>query len=120
MVDTARAILDGHIVLSRELAQQGLTRDRHTASVSRVMPDVTGAPAAPPPCACARWSRPRLENRDLVLMGGYVAGQDATLDVALRLWPRILALAPGQDRDTRVPLADSHAELAALLGPEGG
>ena len=32
-----------------------------------------------------------LENRDLMLMGGYAAGQDQELDLAIALWPKITA-----------------------------
>ncbi len=31
-----------------------------------------------------------LENRDLILMGGYVAGQDPDLDLAVQLWPKLI------------------------------
>jgi flagellum-specific ATP synthase len=31
-----------------------------------------------------------LENRDLILMGGYVAGQDPDLDLAVQLWPSLI------------------------------
>jgi flagellum-specific ATP synthase len=30
-----------------------------------------------------------MENRDLMLMGGYAAGQDPELDLAIALWPKI-------------------------------
>ena len=32
-----------------------------------------------------------MENRDLMLMGGYAAGQDPELDLAITLWPQIMA-----------------------------
>ncbi len=118
VVDTARAILDGHIVLSRKLAQQGLYPAIDiTQSVSRVMSDVTDAPQRRAALRLRELVAAWIENRDLVMMGGYVAGQDATLDTALRLWPRILAFL-GQDRDLRVSLGQSREELLAVL--EGG
>jgi len=59
-----------------------------------------------------------MENRDLVMMGGYSAGQDAVLDEALRLWPRIRALI-AQGGDTAVSLGESRAALDALMHEAG-
>jgi flagellum-specific ATP synthase len=86
VVDTARAILDGHIVLSRELAQRGhYPAIDIPASLSRVMDALV-----PPEIArAARGLRAliaaREANRDLVLMGAYRAGSDPQLDKALAL-----------------------------------
>jgi len=86
VVDTARAILDGHIVLSRELAQQGqYPAIDVTASLSRVMDHVT----TPEHQALAREFR-RLAslyqaNRDLVLMGAYREGADPDVDRAIAM-----------------------------------
>ena len=76
VVDTARAILDGHIVLSRDLAQQGIYPAIDVnQSISRLMNDIVD-----PRTKNAQLLRKYLlkynENRDLVLMGGYVQGQD--------------------------------------------
>lgn len=84
VVDTARAILDGHILLSRELAQRGhYPAIDIPASLSRVMDDLV----SPEIAAAARRVRAlisaREENRDLVLMGAYRAGSDRLLDAAL-------------------------------------
>ncbi len=84
IVDAARAIADGHIVLSRQLAEQGVYPAIDIArSLSRVMPDVT----EPGHVAAARrfrqlWSRYE-ENADLILMGAYQAGSDPLLDEAV-------------------------------------
>lgn len=84
VVDTARAILDGHIALSRDLAQRGhYPAIDVPASLSRVMDGVV----APEIVQAARQMRSliaaREENRDLVMMGAYRAGSDAALDRAL-------------------------------------
>lgn len=119
VVDTARAILDGHIVLSRKLAQQGLYPAIDiTQSVSRVMPDVTDAPQRRAAQRLRELVAAWMDNRDLVMMGGYVAGQDATLDAALRLWPRIFGFL-GQNREARVSLHESHAALRDILDQDG-
>ncbi len=120
VVDTARAILDGHVVLSRRMTQMGMYPAIDlTQSVSRTMPDVTD----PAHLAAALHLRTLisayLDNRDLVLMGGHTAGQDTTLDAALRHWPQIRAFLT-QDRDTPASLADSREALFALIrGAEG-
>ncbi len=84
VVDTARSILDGHIVLSRDLAQRGqYPAVDVAASLSRVMADIT----VPEHQAAARQFRGLMAayeaNRDLVLMGAYRAGADAQLDRAI-------------------------------------
>ena len=55
------------------------------------------------------------ENRDLVLMGGYVQGQDPDLDQALALWPQILKFLH-QDENEVCDFDASHDQLAKLLG----
>ncbi len=91
VVDTARAILDGHIVLSRMQTQMGIYPAVDiSASVSRVMNDVT----SPEHGEAAREFRRLVslynENRDLLLMGGYTAGQDPELDRAVALWTDLM------------------------------
>lgn len=116
VVDTARAILDGHVVLSRAQAQMGIFPAIDLPqSVSRVMNDIVD----PAHDAAARRLRRLialyLENRDMMLMGAYVPGQDIELDEAIRLWPAITAFI-GQDRHQAAPLQDARAALLALTG----
>jgi flagellum-specific ATP synthase len=84
VVDAARAIVDGHIVLSRALAEAGVFPAIDLSrSLSRVMADVVDPDHA---AAAARFRRlwsAHEENRDLVLMGAYVAGNDPIIDAAL-------------------------------------
>lgn len=119
VVDTARAILDGHIVLSRKQAQMGIFPAIDLPqSVSRVMPDVTDSAQQAAALRLRQLISSYMENRDLVMMGGYSAGQDAVLDEALRLWPRIRALI-AQGGDTAVSLGESRAALDALMHEAG-
>lgn len=55
------------------------------------------------------------DNRDLMLMGGYAAGQDADLDQAVQLWPRIRALI-GQGPHEPADFEASRAALLELTG----
>src|SRR2546427_4494595 len=89
--DAVRGILDGHIILSRQLANQG----HYPAidilhSVSRL----TSAIATPPQKAAAVRMRQALaayrDAEDLIQLGAYVAGSDPVLDAGIRLRPEML------------------------------
>ena len=91
VVDTARAILDGHIVLSRELAQQGIYPAIDiNQSISRLMTDIVDPELVKNSQMLRKYISKYNENRDLILMGGYVQGQDPDLDQAMQLWPSIM------------------------------
>ncbi|QHL90170.1 FliI/YscN family ATPase [Sphingomonas changnyeongensis] len=116
VVDSARAILDGHIVLSRALAERGVYPAIDLGpSVSRVMADI----AEPAHLAAARALRRHLatyeENRELILMGAYRSGADPAIDAALAHHPAILDYL-AQDADARVGLDDAVAELVGVFG----
>ena len=118
VVDSARSILDGHIVLSRALAERGVYPAIDVSkSVSRVMTDIVPREHA----AAARALRGHLatyeENRDLILMGAYRAGADAQIDAAMASQPAITAFIR-QDADEVVPLPDAAAELVGVFGQE--
>ena len=116
VVDTARSILDGHIALSRELAQRGQYPAIDVgASLSRVMSDVV----SPQQSALARGLRALVSayesNRDLFLMGAYRAGADPLIDRGIALHPRIAEFLK-QDTAERVGLDQAMAELQMLIG----
>jgi flagellum-specific ATP synthase len=118
VVDTARSILDGHIVLSRELAQRGqYPAVDIAASLSRVMNDIV----TPEHQSLARTFRALVAsyeaNRDLVLMGAYRAGADPQLDRAIAMHELLTAFLC-QPANAVLHMADSVAQLAALLQPE--
>ncbi len=84
IVDAARAIVDGHIILSRSMAEQGIYPAIDISkSLSRTMPDVvdTHHQNAAVRFRCL-WSVYE-ENRDLLMMGAYAAGNDILLDDAI-------------------------------------
>ena len=116
VVDTARAILDGHIVLSRDLAQQGIyPAIEVNQSISRLMNDIVSQPQQKNAQTLRKYLSKYNENRDLVLMGGYVQGQDPDLDQALALWPEILKFLH-QDENEVCDFDASHDQLSKLLG----
>ena len=116
VVDTARSILDGHIVLSRELAQRGQYPAIDVgASLSRVMSDVVSGEQG----ALARRFRALVSayesNRDLVLMGAYRAGADPIIDRGIALQPQIAAFL-SQEVGEHISLARARDQLGQLLG----
>ena len=91
VVDTARAILDGHVVLNREYANMGIYPAIDISeSVSRVMADVVTHDHLVAADHVKRLINVYNENKDLILMGGYAPGQDADLDDAYKKWPKIV------------------------------
>ncbi|WCG85096.1 flagellar protein export ATPase FliI [Pectobacterium sp. A5351] len=92
IADSARAILDGHIVLSRQLAESGhYPAIDIEASISRAMTALIDEAHY----ASVRQFKQLLSsyqrNRDLVSVGAYAAGSDPMLDKAIRLYPHLEA-----------------------------
>lgn len=92
VADASRAILDGHIVLSRELADQNhWPAIEVLQSVSRLNRDLL-SPAEVSLAGAAREHLAVLrQNRDLVSIGAYQAGTNRALDEALRMQPGLVA-----------------------------
>lgn len=115
VADAARAILDGHVVLSRRLAEAGhYPAIDIEASISRVMTNVTG----PDQLELARqfkllYSR-YARNRDLLSVGAYVPGSDPVLDAAINAHPRMEAFLQ-QGMQEASSLGEAHGRLAALM-----
>ncbi|MEZ0243841.1 MAG: flagellum-specific ATP synthase FliI, partial [Sphingomonas sp.] len=116
VVDSARSILDGHIVLSRQLAERGVYPAIDLGpSVSRVMTDIAEKPHINAARALRRYLATYEENRDLVLMGAYRAGADPEIDAAIAAHPAVMEYIK-QDANEIVPLADAVAELTGVFG----
>ncbi|MBL8332102.1 MAG: flagellar protein export ATPase FliI [Rubrivivax sp.] len=119
IADAARGILDGHIVLSRELAESGhypaIDVER---SISRVMTSVTTREQQ----THARRLRQLLSRfnkaRDLIQIGAYAPGHDAELDLAVRLAPAITSLLQ-QDMHHAATLEASRRQLEHLAAQAG-
>jgi flagellum-specific ATP synthase len=116
VADNARAILDGHIVLSRAIAEQGhYPAIDVEQSISRVMHNVVDTPqlqaARTLKALDARYQR----NRDLLAVGAYVPGADPHTDLAIRLHPQVAAFLQ-QDMREGASLESSKAALLALAG----
>jgi FliI/YscN family ATPase len=93
VADALRGYLDGHVVLSRRLAERGRFPSIDVlASVSRLMPKVASADQQVRARRLREWLAHYEENRDLVTVGAYKKGSDALLDQALARLPGIEAL----------------------------
>lgn len=115
IADAARAILDGHIVLSRKLAESGhFPAIDIEASISRVMQQVTG-PEHQQLARQFRQSYSLVEShRDLVNVGAYRAGSNPELDRAMARQPRLTAFLR-QGIHEAVGFNDSLLQLAEAL-----
>ena len=115
IVDGARAILDGHILLSRDIAAMG----RYPAidlnvSISRLAHRLLSSEQRDVVRKFRRLSAVWEENRDLVAVGAYKAGSDPELDEALKR-QGVMREFLGQDADERVDFATGFQELARVL-----
>jgi flagellum-specific ATP synthase len=119
VADAARSILDGHIVLSRELAMQ----NHYPAidvlrSVSRVMDDVVDAAQRRHAGRFKETLATFRKAEDLINIGAYVAGSNPKIDHAIRMIDRINAYLR-QDVSESVSLATGVAQLQELFGTTG-
>jgi len=109
-----RAILDGHIVLSRDLG----ARNHYPAidvlhSVSRTMPDVTTVDHRLKAGQVRDWMATVRDSEDLVSVGAYVAGSNPRIDEALAKRGDIEHFLR-QPADDLVSLEEARASLEAL------
>jgi flagellum-specific ATP synthase len=116
IADTARSILDGHIVLDRRLANAGhFPAVDVLSSISRVSNAIT----TPEQRAVSREARrlldARREVKELVEIGAYVSGTNAAADRALAVWPQLEAFLQ-QDLHTLVGADESWQQLAEVIG----
>jgi flagellum-specific ATP synthase len=112
--DAVRAILDGHIILSRELGAMGHYPAIDVLnSVSRLASKV----ATPEQREAARKIRETLANyrqsEDLINLGAYAAGSNARLDSAIRLRPNLMQFLR-QPHDVAAPIDETLKQLYLL------
>ena len=120
IADAARAILDGHIVLSRRIADSGQYPAIDVeVSVSRVMQDITDAPWRERIRKLKRLMSAYSTQRDLIAIGAYQRGSDPLVDEALARWPAIQEFL-GQDVREASDVELSKAALMRLLDDGNG
>ncbi len=115
--DTMRAILDGHIVLSRQLAHAGQYPAIDVLhSTSRVMPDITSATHRALASHVVRQLALLERNRQLVDIGAYETGSNPELDVALHYQPALRDWLC--QREGGVPASDALRALENIMRPD--
>ncbi len=88
VADSARAILDGHFVLSRQIAESGVYPAIDIEqSISRVMNDIVSRDQLQAARYFKQLYSRYLRNRDLINVGAYMSGSDPMLDKAIQLHP---------------------------------
>jgi flagellum-specific ATP synthase len=119
IADSVRATLDGHIVLSRHLADAGHypAIDIHR-SISRVFTDIADAGQQQAVRRFRHLYANYEQQRDLINIGAYQAGTDPRIDEAIEFHPRLMDFLR-QDADTPVSLSESVRTLLALLPGNG-
>jgi len=115
IADAARAILDGHVVLSRSLAESGhYPAIDIEASISRAMTSLI----EPAQFDAVRRFKQMLSryqrNRDLISVGAYAAGHDLQLDQAIALYPKIEAFLQ-QGMSERADYIEAITQLEQLF-----
>ena len=118
VADAVRAILDGHVVLSRRIAESG----RYPAvdissSLSRLASDLVDSGHAHISSRVREVFAGYEEVRDLIQVGAYRPGSDPDVDRVVQLYPRIAEFFK-QDRGQKRTLQSTLGGLDTLLGPD--
>jgi len=115
IADAARAILDGHVVLSRRLAESGhYPAIDIEASISRAMNEITSREHQDAARAFKHLYSLYRQNQDLINVGAYEAGSDERIDAAIEAMPELEAFLR-QDSNTPVSQDESLSQLMALF-----
>lgn len=115
IADSSRAILDGHVVLSRGLVEMGhFPAIDIEASISRAMPQITEKDHQQQARRLKRIYSTFEKNRDLINIGAYVRGSDAAIDESIDMQPYIAAFLQ-QDMHQSVDLERGMREMDRLM-----
>ena len=118
IADAARAILDGHIVLSRRIAESGhYPAIDIEASISRVMHEIVPHEHTSSARRFKQILSTYQQNRDLIAIGAYNQGSDPRIDASIALWPSMQAFLQ-QDVQERVDFDKSVEALQVLVQVE--
>lgn len=114
--DTARAILDGHVVLSRSIAESGrYPAIDIEASISRVAREVTDRGVQANALAFRQLVSAYQRQIDLIRIGAYQRGSDPLTDQAIARWPALTAFL-AQSPEEGADLQASFAAMAEAIG----
>ena len=119
VADTVRSILDGHIVMERQIAERG----RYPAvnvlrSISRTMPACTPDEAVPVVARARQLMATYADMEELIRLGAYRPGTDPAIDEAIHFHPLLEAFL-GQEKADATSLQEGYARLAGILDAQG-
>ena len=115
IADAARSILDGHIVLSRKLAQLNhFPAIDILASASRVMNSVTSEEHQSWAGQVKEWMAVYKQAEDLINIGAYAKGSNARIDQAISVYDRIISYLR-QKTDDSTTFTDSEGLLHSIV-----
>ncbi len=115
IADSARAILDGHVVLSRRLAEAGhFPAIDIEASISRVMTEITDQEQQRLARRFKQIYSIYQQNRDLISIGAYSKGSDRAIDESIAMQPRLMEFL-AQEMQHGVDITASLEQLRALF-----
>jgi flagellum-specific ATP synthase len=116
IADAARAILDGHVVLSRRIAESGRYPAVDVeASISRLMNEIAGPEHLKAARVFKQVYATYQQNRDLISVGAYQRGSDPRIDAAIEHFPRLEAYLQ-QDLRESFDFPSSVSALDQLIG----
>ncbi|HEX4474323.1 MAG TPA: FliI/YscN family ATPase [Polyangiaceae bacterium] len=114
IADSVRSILDGHIVLSRDIAQRGhFPAIDVSASISRLMPEIASEGEMRTASAVRQLIATHREAQDLIQVGAYAAGSDPRIDAACAAMPHIENFLR-QSVGERTPFTETKTRLEVL------
>ena len=120
IADAVRGILDGHIVLSRELADSGhFPAVDVLKSVSRLAPEILSQSDMQLTSTLRGLMSAYSEAKELIQLGAYVAGSDPRVEAARAALPEINAFLR-QRTDERASIAETFARLRGVVTKKPG
>jgi len=118
VVDATRAILDGHIVLSRTLAEAGIYPAINIeSSISRVMNSVVSDEQVQAAINFKKLYSSHEQNKDLINVGAYRMGTDPEIDLAIQFFPHLQTYLQ-QGRGEKSTYQQSLDDLLNMLHPQ--
>ena len=115
IADAVRATLDGHIVLSRQMASMG---HYPAIDVLNSVSRLSSAIATKEQSEAARQLREALatyqQSEDLIQLGAYVSGSNTKLDAAIKARPQLIDFLR-QDTTSKAPLQETVTRMASLV-----
>ncbi len=119
IADAARAILDGHITLSRKYSEAGqYPAIDIEASISRLMTDIVSKPHRESAQRFRRILSAYERDRDLISVGAYQRGSDPRIDEAIDFYPRLMSFLQ-QDMGQHVSFQQAQKDLQELMQSSG-